>query len=107
MIRVVIYTNVVVSALLQPEGLPAAVLMLTLSREIQLCVSDAVFAEYDDVIRRARLKRTGDVIEGTLKSIREFGRWVTRMRSGCGGRLSGYWQPASFPRSLEENASGR
>ena len=76
MIRVVIDTNVLVSALLQPEGLPAAVLMLALSGEIQLCVSDAVFTEYDDVIRRPRLKRTVDVIEGTLKSIRELGIWV-------------------------------
>ncbi len=76
MIRVVIDTNVVVSALLQPEGLPAAVLMLALSGEIQLCISDDVFAEYDEVIRRPRLKRTTDVIEGTLKSIRELGHWV-------------------------------
>ena len=76
MIRVVIDTNILVSALLQPEGLPAAVLMLALSGEAQLCVSDAVFAEYDKVIRRPRLKRTPDVIEGTLQSIRKLGHWV-------------------------------
>jgi len=76
MTRVVIDTNVLVSALLQPEGLPAAVLMRALSRQIQLCVSDAVFAEYDDVIRRPHLKRGPDVIEGTLQAIRKLGRWV-------------------------------
>jgi uncharacterized protein len=52
MIRIVIDTNILVSALLQPDGLPAAVLMLALSGEAELCVSDAVFAEYDEVIRR-------------------------------------------------------
>ena len=67
MIRVVIDTNILVSALLQPESLPAAVLMLALSGEVQLCVSDAVFAEYDEVIRRPHLKRTPDVIEGTFQ----------------------------------------
>jgi len=51
-IRAVIDTNILVSALLQPEGLPAAALMLALSGEVALCVSDAVFAEYDEVIRR-------------------------------------------------------
>lgn len=78
MIRVVIDTNILVSALLQPEGLPAAALMLALSGEAQLCVSDAVFAEYDEVIRRPHLKRPRDVIEGTLQSIRKIGHWVKR-----------------------------
>src|SRR5260370_21088931 len=74
--RVVIAPNILVSALLQPEGLPAAVLMLALSGEVQLCVSDAIFAEYDEVIRRPHLKRPPDVIEATLRSIRKPGHWV-------------------------------
>jgi len=76
MIRVVIDTNVLVSALLKPESLPAAVLMLALSGEVQLCVSNAVFAEYDEVIHRPHLKRPPDVIERTLQSIRKLGDWV-------------------------------
>lgn len=36
MIRVVIDTNILVSPLLQPESLPAAVLMLALSGEVQM-----------------------------------------------------------------------
>jgi putative PIN family toxin of toxin-antitoxin system len=76
MIRVVLDTNILVSALLQPEGLPAAVLMLALSGEAEVCISDAVFAEYDEVIRRPHLKRSPDVIEGTLRSIRKLGHWV-------------------------------
>ena len=76
MIRVVIDTNILVSGLLQPEGLPAAVLMLVFSGQVRLCVSDAVFAEYDEVIRRPQFKRPPDVIEGTLQSIRKLGHWV-------------------------------
>ena len=76
MIRVVIDTNILVSALLQPEGLPAAVLMLAFSGEAELCVSDAVFDEYAEVIHRPHLKRPPDVIEGTLRSIRKLGHWV-------------------------------
>jgi putative PIN family toxin of toxin-antitoxin system len=75
-IRVVIDTNILVSALLQPESLPAAVLMLALSGEAELCVSDSVFAEYDEVIHRPHLKRPPDVIESTLQSIRKLGHWV-------------------------------
>jgi uncharacterized protein len=76
MIRAVIDTNILVSALLQPEGLPAAVFMMALSGQIQLCVSDAIFEEYEEVIRRPRLKRPLDVVQGTLQSIRKLGHWV-------------------------------
>lgn len=76
MIRIVIDTNILVSALLQPESVPDTVFMLALSGQVQLCLSDAVFAEYDEVIRRPHLKRSPDVIEGTLQSIRKLGHWV-------------------------------
>ena len=76
MIPVVIDTNILVSALLQPEGLPAAVLICALSGQVQLCVSDIVFAEYDDVIRRPQFKRPLEVIEGALQSIRALALWV-------------------------------
>jgi putative PIN family toxin of toxin-antitoxin system len=76
MIRVVIDTNILVSALLKPESLPAQVFLLTLGGSMQLCLSGAVYAEYEDVIRRPRFQRSGEVIEGMLGAIRELGIWV-------------------------------
>src|SRR6266481_3010640 len=76
MIRVVIDTNVLVSALLQPKGLPAAVLILALSGQVELCVSEAVLAEYEEVIRRPHLKRDPAVIESTMQAIRKLVHWV-------------------------------
>lgn len=52
MIRGVLDTNVVVSALLQPLGPPVQVLLLALDGGVQLCVSDPIFAEHEEVIRR-------------------------------------------------------
>ena len=75
MIRVVIDTNILVSGLLQPDSLPAAVLVVALGGQIQLCVSDAIFAEYDEVIRRPHLRRAPDIVESTLSSIRKLGAW--------------------------------
>jgi putative PIN family toxin of toxin-antitoxin system len=57
MIRVVIDTNILVSALLQPSGLPAQVFVLALGGSIQLCVSGEVYAEYEEVISRPRFQR--------------------------------------------------
>ena len=65
MIRAVLDTNVIVSALLQPSGGP-----------VQLCVSGNVYAEYEEVIRRPRLRRTETVIASTLDTIHDKGFWV-------------------------------
>jgi putative PIN family toxin of toxin-antitoxin system len=74
--RVVLDTNIVVSALLQPLGPPAQVFLLAVSGSIQLCVSGNVYAEYEDVIRRPRLRRDESVITAMLHSVREKGLWV-------------------------------
>lgn len=76
MIRVVIDTNILVSALLRSDSLPAAVWMFALTGRVQICVSDSVFAEYDAVIRRPHLKRAPGVIQGALDSVRTLGHWV-------------------------------
>ena len=55
MIRVVIDTNVLVSALLTSGGLPEAVINLAISGVVQWCASESVLAEYEDVVKRPRL----------------------------------------------------
>ena len=58
MIRIVVDTNILVSALLQPRGFPAEILIEALAGErVQLCVSADIYAEYEEVIRRPRFKR--------------------------------------------------
>jgi len=77
MIRVVLDTNILVSALLNPHGQPAQVFLLTiLEPDIQLCVSGEIFAEYEEVLRRPRFRRSGSEIDGALRTIRERGFWV-------------------------------
>lgn len=50
--------------------------MLATGGSIQLCISGKVYAEYEEVIRRPRLRRDENVIAATLQSIRESGLWV-------------------------------
>ncbi len=76
MIRVVLDTNIIVSALLQPLGPPAQVFLLALSGSIRLCVTGEVYAEYEEVIRRPRFRGDESVIVAALDSIREKGFWV-------------------------------
>ena len=57
LLRVVLDTNAIVSALLQPFGPPAAAFLLVAGGAVQLCISGSVYAEYEEVIRRPRASR--------------------------------------------------
>jgi uncharacterized protein len=76
MIRVVLDTIIIISALLQPLRPSAQVFLLAIGGSAQLCISGNVYAEYEEVIRRPRLRRDEHVIAATLQSIREMGLWV-------------------------------
>jgi putative PIN family toxin of toxin-antitoxin system len=69
MIRVVIDTNIIVSALLQPLGPPGQVFLRALSGSIQLCITGEVYAEYEEVIRRPRFRRDESVIIASRKGL--------------------------------------
>jgi len=55
-LRLVIDTNVVVSAALQPEGLGRTVVLLAMARPARWYVSDAIVLEYAMVLARPELK---------------------------------------------------
>ena len=77
MIRIVLDTNIFVSSLLQPQGLPAEVLTLGLvSERVGLCVSTEIYSEYEEVIRRPRFRRSEQEIADALRAIRERGLWI-------------------------------
>lgn len=71
MIRVVLDTNIVVFAVLRPGGLPEGVFNLAVGGAIQLCISEAVLAEYADVLSRARLAIPQSKVANALARIGE------------------------------------
>jgi putative PIN family toxin of toxin-antitoxin system len=77
MIRVVLDTNVIVSALLVPSGTQASVLLLALgSDEIELYVSSPILSEYTKVLHRPRFKLQPSRINSALSEIRKIGHMV-------------------------------
>jgi putative PIN family toxin of toxin-antitoxin system len=81
MIRVVVDTNVVVSANLRDEGLPAAILDLAANKRILMCVSAALMAEYKEVLNRPRLKLAPRRIASALAVIRRTSLLVSPTRT--------------------------
>ena len=55
-LRLVIDTNILVSAALKPDGLQRTVLVLAMTRPAKLYVSKAILAEYREVLARQELK---------------------------------------------------
>jgi putative PIN family toxin of toxin-antitoxin system len=70
-LRLVLDTNVVVSALLKPQGLEDQVLRLGLAGKAELCVSPAVLAEYAIVLPRPRLKLQPQEVARALDKLRQ------------------------------------
>ena len=80
MIRVVIDTNVVISALLAPEGFEDRVLKLALHRYIQLYVSAPILDEYGRVLHSAKFRFTKAQINRIIRGIREAANQIHPMR---------------------------
>ena len=56
MIRVVLDTNIIVSAHMHAGGLPAVIFNLAMNqRMVELYISESVIAEYAEVLNRPRL----------------------------------------------------
>jgi putative PIN family toxin of toxin-antitoxin system len=55
--RIVVDTNILVSAALQPAGLPAGLIELIGFRAVTLCLSEEILAEYREVFRRPKFAR--------------------------------------------------
>lgn len=55
-LRLVIDTNIVISAALKPDGLQRTVLLLAITKPARLYVSEAIVAEYREVLARPELK---------------------------------------------------
>jgi putative PIN family toxin of toxin-antitoxin system len=54
-LRLVIDTNIVVSAALKPDGLQRTILLLAIAKPARLYVSPAILAEYREVLSRPEL----------------------------------------------------
>jgi uncharacterized protein len=55
-LRLVVDTNIIVSAALKPEGLQRTVVLLALTKPARLYISSSILAEYRDVLARPELE---------------------------------------------------
>ena len=71
--KVVLDTNILVSALWNPSGKPAKIIALVPLGKIIPCYNTPIMEEYLNVLRRARLKFSGSKTDGILFEIARHG----------------------------------
>jgi len=79
-LRLVIDTNVVVSAALKPEGLQRTVVLLAMTKPALWYVSDAIVSEYAMVLARPELKIRRNLRHQLLQVIKHHTRVVSPAR---------------------------
>lgn len=71
--KIVLDTNVLVSAFLKPHSKPARILRLVIQGEIQIIINEAILAEYYEVLVRPVFKFNDKHVQAILKLIRARG----------------------------------
>ena len=76
MIKIVIDTNVLVSALLSPEGNPAKVLALAMNDQYTVCYDSRIMLEYENVLRRSKFPFDPQDVMGLINTLIQRGTAV-------------------------------
>lgn len=76
MIKVVIDTNIIISATLTPSGNPAKIIDMVFEDKLQIFYSLQILSEYKEVLLRPRLKIDTQIQIDILSAIREVGTLI-------------------------------
>ena len=79
-LRVVMDTNVLVSALLNKDSKPGKILRMVLDSEVFLIINDLIVSEYDEVLSRGKLNIDAEDRERTIVLIRLLGIYFEPMK---------------------------
>jgi putative PIN family toxin of toxin-antitoxin system len=74
--KVVLDTNILISALINPTGVPATVLSLLLNGKLTLCYDSRILEEYREVLSRWKFHFKKSMILQLLDYIRHEGEFI-------------------------------
>lgn len=77
--KIVLDTNVLVSAFLKPQSKPARILRLVIQGEIRIIINEAILAEYNEVLSRPVFKLNDKYVQKILKLFRTKGIKATAL----------------------------
>jgi len=75
-LRIVLDTNVLVSALLRPDSIPGRIVDLVLAEQVTLAFDHRIFAEYQSVLFRPEFSFSSDQVGALLEFVWRAGEMV-------------------------------
>jgi len=78
-LRIVLDTNVLVSALLRPDSIPGRIVDLVLAEQVTLALDHRIFAEYQSVLFRPEFPFSSDQVGALLEFVWRAGEMVDAM----------------------------
>ncbi len=79
-LRVVLDTSIIVSATIQPLGIPAAIVSAGLDRKFLICYSDPIVEEYREVLLRGKFRFPRKAVDAFIADIKQRGAKFTPQR---------------------------
>ena len=76
MTKIVMDTNVLVSALLSPNSNPAKILALVLNEQVVMCYDSRIMLEYESVLLREKFPFKAQDVWGLLNVIQQIGTMI-------------------------------
>lgn len=74
--KIVVDTNVLVSALIRAEGIPARILDLILTGQVKIALDHRIYAEYQDVLLRPEFGFAPEPVDNLLDFLLQSGERV-------------------------------
>jgi putative PIN family toxin of toxin-antitoxin system len=74
--KIVLDTNIIVSAFLNPKGIPGEILSLVLTHKIKVCYDNKIFSEYTDVLTRSKFDFDNELVNAFLDFIKTNGEYI-------------------------------
>lgn len=81
--RVVIDTNVIVSAFLSPYGAPAEILRMAVSGDLDVCFDSRIISEYEEVLKRPKFSFNRESVDDFIDYIRHSGHLSSSEPVSC------------------------
>ena len=79
--KIVVDTNVLVSALIRTEGIPARIVDLILSGQVKIVLDHRIYAEYQDVLLRPEFGFAPELVDGLLEFLLQAGERVYSIKT--------------------------
>ena len=77
MLKVVVDTDIIVSALLKTQSNPALIISIILQGNCKLCLSEEIFTEFEEVLARHKFKHLDRLkVKELLSTLKKNSLWV-------------------------------